>query len=528
LGGGVELDKLSIDIRPRRPWEAVDLGFLMAKRWWWLLTKVWLACSLPIFLVLAFLPKDYLWLQLLIVWWLKPLYERPLLFALSRLVFGEQVSSSEVIKRAPGLMLRRAFLAITFRRLSPSRSTDAPVQQLEGLTSHERSRRLSLLHRQGLAPSMLITFVSIFIEALIWLGMVVLVWAFVPQHIEFELEKLLFERDYYVVEMLNNVLCYLAMMLVAPFYVAGGFALYLNRRIHLEAWDIEIQFRQMLERRSKAKTWASRLSSPIIAVLLAFAVAVPWPNTAVAAENEDSPEQEYVFVDHPSELDHETAKVLINKIEQGEDFHRKEIVRTLDLDWDKKKEEEEEPEEEVDFDGFWEGMKSVIGWFATSAEILLWVVVLSLILFIVFRYRHWFMDALAGDDKDQAKAHRPDILMGMDLRAESMPDDIGAEAERLLQEGHVREACALLYRASLKAIMDRGVELESSFTELECLRAAHKHRNTSLAQNSFSYLQSLTRVWRNLAYGHVNPSQSEMLELCQTWAPSWQGGELDG
>jgi hypothetical protein len=31
---------------------------------------------------------------------------------------------------------------------------------------------------------------------------------------------------------------------VEPFYVASGFALYLNRRAELEAWDIEQEFRR--------------------------------------------------------------------------------------------------------------------------------------------------------------------------------------------------------------------------------------------------------------------------------------------
>jgi pilus assembly protein TadC len=32
--------------------------------------------------------------------------------------------------------------------------------------------------------------------------------------------------------------------LVEPFFVAAGFAMYLNRRVELEAWDIEQEFRR--------------------------------------------------------------------------------------------------------------------------------------------------------------------------------------------------------------------------------------------------------------------------------------------
>jgi hypothetical protein len=36
----------------------------------------------------------------------------------------------------------------------------------------------------------------------------------------------------------------LAALFMEPFYVAAGFAMYLNRRVELEAWDIEQEFRR--------------------------------------------------------------------------------------------------------------------------------------------------------------------------------------------------------------------------------------------------------------------------------------------
>jgi type IV secretory pathway TrbD component len=35
-----------------------------------------------------------------------------------------------------------------------------------------------------------------------------------------------------------------AVAFVEPFYVAAGFGMYLNRRVELEAWDIEQEFRR--------------------------------------------------------------------------------------------------------------------------------------------------------------------------------------------------------------------------------------------------------------------------------------------
>ena len=45
---------------------------------------------------------------------------------------------------------------------------------------------------------------------------------------------------------LFDLLVLFVLSAVAPFYVAGGFMLYISRRIELEGWDIEICFREWL------------------------------------------------------------------------------------------------------------------------------------------------------------------------------------------------------------------------------------------------------------------------------------------
>ena len=50
----------------------------------------------------------------------------------------------------------------------------------------------------------------------------------------------------------------MALLLIEPLYVAGGFALYLKRRSDLEAWDVEMQLRRLAdehaEREIRAQT----------------------------------------------------------------------------------------------------------------------------------------------------------------------------------------------------------------------------------------------------------------------------------
>jgi len=41
-----------------------------------------------------------------------------------------------------------------------------------------------------------------------------------------------------------NVAYAAAVAFIEPFYVAAGFGMYLNRRVELEAWDVEQEFRR--------------------------------------------------------------------------------------------------------------------------------------------------------------------------------------------------------------------------------------------------------------------------------------------
>lgn len=148
----MNLDQVTIEIRPRRAWEAVDLGLLMARRWWWSMTKVWLLLTLPLFLLLNLVPQDWIWLSTVIIWWLKPLFERPLLHILSQAVFGYLPDTRSTLKAFPAQAARQWFLSLTWRRFSFTRSLDLPVIQLEGLSSERRKQRLGILTAKTPTP----------------------------------------------------------------------------------------------------------------------------------------------------------------------------------------------------------------------------------------------------------------------------------------------------------------------------------------------------------------------------------------
>jgi len=54
----MELDRIAVIVRPRTPWEAIDLGFAMARAWFVPLWLLWLALALPVYLLAAMFFAD--------------------------------------------------------------------------------------------------------------------------------------------------------------------------------------------------------------------------------------------------------------------------------------------------------------------------------------------------------------------------------------------------------------------------------------------------------------------------------------
>ena len=85
---------------------------------------------------------------------------------------------------------------------------------------------------------------------------------------------------------ISECLLLLALSIVAPFYVAGGFALYLTRRTELEAWDIEISFRRIRDQHL-AETSGVRQRAVVPTLVLAVSIFMLQPIDLLAVEHEN-------------------------------------------------------------------------------------------------------------------------------------------------------------------------------------------------------------------------------------------------
>jgi hypothetical protein len=530
----MNLDQVTLEIRPRSAWEAVDLGLLMAKRWWLPMMKVWLLASAPFFALALLIPDRYLWVAFLALWWFKPLYERPLLHILSRAVFNELPTTRNTLTLFPRLARQQLFMSMTIRRFSPTRAMDLPVLQLEGLAGAQRQTRLSVLHREDSAPAGWLSFIGLMLEIFLTIGMMSLIWSMIPREFEIEWANLFFSQENTQLPYLQLALWYFALGLTAPFYVACGFALYLNRRVKLEAWDIDIAFRRIANKRSAAPV------SLLAAITLGLCLLADLPNPAYAddplptmestQESSDilSPE----LLDQPlgdyQDINREQAQKAITGVMQQAEFSRKETKRTLTFI---EKEEKNWLFEFLDkhFGDYFDTLKDFkgFGFFASGLEILLWCAVLLLIALVIYRYRHWLSAQFVRVAPNKVPRTMPQTLFGMEVTKESLPDDVSTSALQLLQQGNSRAALALLYRASLFQLIYKGADIHEGHTEGECVQLMRELVNHIPAaqqqtlQQQILYFAELTRHWQQLAYGHQLPEFSLAEQLCLQWNSCW-------
>jgi hypothetical protein len=225
----MQLDQMSANIRSRTAWEGVDLGFAMARQWFLPLWGLWWMTAIPVILLALLVLHEWPVIAAIVVWWLKPLYEPLQLFWLSRRLFGEQLSLRETLGQWRRMILPRLFSNLTLRRFSPNRSFYMPVSHLEGLRGKERLKRLDVLSGDSSAGIWL-TIVGAHIEIALTYSLVILVFYLIPDEVLQDSLWQMLEKEDATVIWLGNAAWLLAMSIFAPFYVAGGFSLYLTRR----------------------------------------------------------------------------------------------------------------------------------------------------------------------------------------------------------------------------------------------------------------------------------------------------------
>lgn len=482
----MRLEDITVALRPRQPWESVDLGCAMVRRDFGRIMALWACTVLPLWgLVCVLLRSTPVWIPV-IVWWLKPLYDRVPLFFLSRAAFGERPGFLETWRQWPRLWLRNFLPALLWRRLSFIRSFSLPAQMLEGLHGAAAKQRIKTLAMDGGSSGVSVTLAFSNIELVAWIGLMVGTYGLLPESAQPDWDGLFQSLDYETT-IPNAFLwwgaaCHMVIVtLIEPFYVGAGFALYLNCRTRIEGWDVELAFRRM----------ARRLTSAAASLIVAALMLCGGASSVQSADQKD-----------PATAVHEVLE------EPEFEIHK---LQTREWKWDEESRKSEKPDR---------AGKGKSGSASLQSEVIFWALIVGLLTWLavyLVKNRHLFISRHVS----KAPVRAPKVLMGMQITRESLPDDVVAAARAAWAAGDIKEALSLLYRGSLFWLVNRRhVPISDSDTEEDCLgqvlRAGEK--------NEADYFRHLTGAWVQTAYAAQPVSNDEMGALCDRWPFVEKGG----
>lgn len=515
----MNLEKMAIKTRLRTPWQAIDLGLSLARTWWLPLHTLWLAPAAVLLLVLNLVIPTQPGIAIFIVWWLKPFWDRLPLYFASRALFNDAPTIKTCLKQTVSIYKKDCLPWLLWRRFSLVRSFVMPVTLLEGQKGSSRARRIQTLQNDHTSAPFWLTIVLLHFEQLFPLALLTLIYLFIPEweHVDFGWYWEYYNQNLWA-QWAGSWLALFSMSLMAPLYTMGGFMAYINRRIALEGWDIEIRFRAMANRLKPSATAFS------LALVIFLAPLVTFEN-AEAQEPTEYPEQLEPTPLPPRNFQQQQVREEILKVVSGPEFFQTKTVTSWRL---KENENSDEPpswlksllrwllnqefEDKEESSNEWN-----LGGIAGLLKLALIALVLFLVLYLIYRL------ALSSEylrlkilSKKREQLEKPDVIFGLEVTPESIPDNVGEQALALLNQGKIREALGLLYRASLSHFI-HTVELPlfKAQTELECANTVETTNNNP-SQNLF--FKNLTFMWLQIAYAHRQPNVEAIRQACSEWS----------
>ena len=157
----------------------------------------------------------------------------------------------------------------------------------------------------------------------------------------------------------------------------------------------------------------------------------------------------------------------------------------------------------------------LMGWFAQSARVLVWVIVALLTgLLVVFVLR---LIKERSPSMGPGRKIIPTHVQDLDIRPESLPDNIGSAARQLWDNGDHRAALSLLYRGLLSRLVHvHNIPIRDSSTEGDTLELTA----TRMREEKRDYVTRLVRVWQHAVYGGQAPDSGALHMLCDEFAPA--------
>ena len=242
------VDALAVRLRPRTPNEAIDLGVRLCQSAAPAVYRSYFLVALPVIAIALASVELFGWSATFVIWWMKPWLDRTILFVLSRAAFGQPTSIADLWRSQWRVWWRPILFTLSVRRLSPWRSLTEPVYLLEDGPAIGSGGRIVQIRNRVSGSAFLMTqaFVSVEI-ALLFAVFSLFIW-FAPTGTSFDPAVFFGGEPPNYIGAAYFTSYSAAVLILEPFYVAAGFAMYLNRRAELEAWDIEQELRNAFSR----------------------------------------------------------------------------------------------------------------------------------------------------------------------------------------------------------------------------------------------------------------------------------------
>jgi hypothetical protein len=167
---------------------------------------------------------------------------------------------------------------------------------------------------------------------------------------------------------------------------------------------------------------------------------------------------------------------------------------------------------------YFKWLTDFFGYLGQAAKLTIWVIGAILAALAVV----WLTRIIRRTAPNSAikTAAPPSHVQNLDVRPDSLPNDVGAAALALLQAGKPREALALLYRGALSRAIHRfQVQIEESYTEGEVLGAVRRQ----LSPQGIAYFAQLLGLWQREVYAGEHPPSEPIAHLCGEFSPTLGG-----
>ena len=483
----------ALPLRRRSVWEAADSGILL-----WRSNIVYLIPFYIMPIITAaialrlFMPEHLQFVSYLALWWCKPLFERFALHVVSARFFrgsarsasganeiGEAAAPTRIGELCKGMwQIRRGLVGdLLWRRFSPWRAAQTPIRVLERSGGEQFRLRKRNLASGGLDFCPILTFLCLALEAVLLAGKVIFV--IMMMEIDFSDGLNFLWNTIETIEIFIFAAFCFNYILVGSLYVCMGFGLYINSRVEVEGWDLQLLF-QKFAVSARKRTAAHGQRGVGAALVLCLLLALPKSAAAEPPHTLPAPTEQHLE--------------LLESILESPDFGEYRNGWGIGV----KEREEKKPRREISLPNLVELLGKIRQVFGYTIRAL---AVLAAAGFAGFAIFYWYKTYWKNRRKGLAHGGEKTRSQAAGYFSPESPEALFTAAEDFFRRGDVRRAWAACFAGCRAACSTyRSVSFPDSATEYGCLDAVRRMMPTEAAG-----FGALVQSWVLFAYGGRSP-----------------------